>query len=424
MEFHSYSARMNGHTNGNVPKKTSSTMKIVSTVKAHTNDVLSVQWSGSSLASGSADKSIRLWKAAGSNGHQVELKEPNFSPIKEHLGHVHCVTFSSFGTLLVTCGSDGRVIIWDANTGDQIAVAVFPSSNRSALRCCRVSHDSKLIAAAGDGDVIALWTFDKTSGNLTLQKVFSGHDATITSICFTHNSTLLLSASIGNDIRVWDCVNLSDQSLCVWRDAHDLGCSCMDLAPYKLQLSNDVSAYHVATGGYDNIIRVWHLVDRTQKTAVKLLPGGSQLLGHSSDICSLRFAHHAKLLVSCSSDRTLIVWDPVRSSMLHRVGPVSKYYIRSVCFSSEDRFVMAGFSGGMIGFWALAVTEDSAEQNGDLPSPTLTINRSLEDPALQLQFLEDLKIPDEFVCPITQEIMRDPHVAFGTTYGYYLRQEL
>ena len=83
---------------------------------------------------------------------------------------------------------------------------------------------------------------------------------------------------------------------------------------------------------------------------------------------------------------------------------------------------MAGFSGGMIGFWALSGgVKSGAELDSDQLSPTLSVTRSLEDPAL----LDDSKAPDEFLCPITQEIMRDPHVALGSTFRHCdRRQEL
>ncbi|OQV24293.1 putative WD repeat, SAM and U-box domain-containing protein 1 [Hypsibius exemplaris] len=388
-------------------------LKVVSSFKAHANDVTSVQWTGNVMASGSADKTIRVWKTGGRSAGQVELHEMSYSPMREHYYHVQCLHFSSFGNTLATCATDGKVVLWDTLTGSQITAANFPLPALMALRCCRISSDSRLVAAGGDGDAVALWSFDRTQG-LTLLKVFHGHEATITCVCFSHDGAFLLSGSSGADIRVWDCRGLQDHALCVWRDAHDLGCTCMDMAAYRVSISNGDAAFHVATGGYDNTIKLWHLIagksagDRSSSSA-KFLPGGAPLLGHSADICSVRFANQTKLLISCSSDRTFIVWDPIRSCALKRVGPLTKY-ARSCCFSSDDQYVMAGFSGGLVGFWKILTDgeEDSAVQSITVGRDSTMMNAGR---AVPFQFLDDTNAPEEFLCPITQEIMREPVVA-------------
>lgn len=79
---------MNGH-----PKNASLFVKVINSFAAHTNDVLSVAWTGNILASGSADKTIRLWKITKKQEGHMELEEAAFSPVKDHVYHVQCLHF-------------------------------------------------------------------------------------------------------------------------------------------------------------------------------------------------------------------------------------------------------------------------------------------------------------------------------------------
>lgn len=49
--------------------------------------------------------------------------------------------------------------------------------------------------------------------------------------------------------RIWDCVDFRDQPVKVQKDAHDLGCTCMDIAPYKANMPNGGEMLCVARPG-------------------------------------------------------------------------------------------------------------------------------------------------------------------------------
>ncbi|XP_055338095.1 WD repeat, SAM and U-box domain-containing protein 1-like [Paramacrobiotus metropolitanus] len=399
---------MNGHMNGSTENVLN--VKVISSFTAHRNDVLSVVWTGNMVASGSADKTIRIWRINQKDEQNIELHEVPFSPIADHIYHVQCLHFSSFGTFLVECSSDGVIMVWNTTTGKKIGQVNLPSNTISAARTCRISPDSRYIAAGGDNDCVALWAFDKTAG-LQLQKVYEGHEASVTCLCFTHDSAFILSGGMAGDIRIWD--RNKDQAIYIQRDAHDLGCTCMDIAPYKLNSPNGSTALHVASGGYDNTVKLWHLIELPNgNMKLAISPGNCHLKGHSGDICSVRFANQTKLLISCSSDRTLFVWDPVKAVALKRVGPLTKY-VRSCCFSSNDQFMMAGFSGGIVGFWRISTNTGAAAD----VEPPVTITQAVNDNKIQLEFLDDDNAPSEFLCPVTNEIMRDPVIALdGISY--------
>lgn len=76
-------------------------------VEGHSNSVLSVQVSGTTLYTGSADRTVRVWDLAKATGPMALISHPG--PV------VSVVLDQKTGTLYSACGSFVRV--WDARTG-------------------------------------------------------------------------------------------------------------------------------------------------------------------------------------------------------------------------------------------------------------------------------------------------------------------
>lgn len=91
----------------------------VCTLAVHSGDVNCVAFNDRHLASCSGDKTVRLfeWSEVGSTASH--LPESAHSPL---LGHSFYVNFCRFSPLegsdeLVTCSTDGRIILWNTKTG-------------------------------------------------------------------------------------------------------------------------------------------------------------------------------------------------------------------------------------------------------------------------------------------------------------------
>lgn len=129
---------------------------LIHTINSHTSDVNGVCFSKDrKLATCSADKTVRVWDTE-------DYSELSCSPLCGHTYYVHCCTFSPFGTLLASCSTDGKIIVWDVKTGQK--KGVLQHESKAPIRVIKFSPNSSHLISGGDDNNICLW--DLSTENL------------------------------------------------------------------------------------------------------------------------------------------------------------------------------------------------------------------------------------------------------------------
>merc|ERR1719419_1852931 len=123
-------------------------VSLICSLRHHTDEVSCCAFSPSLLATGSGDKTLRIYNTA-------DFSELPFSPLSGHDYGVHCCCFSSCGSYLLSCSTDGSTIVWSSATGEVSAVLQHPG--RSPLRVCALAPDSSLLLAGASDGTVALW---------------------------------------------------------------------------------------------------------------------------------------------------------------------------------------------------------------------------------------------------------------------------
>ena len=159
--------------------------RVLNTLKGHTGEVRSVAFSPEgTLASGSADGTIRLWDATGQSLNTLE----------GHTDGVWGVAFSLDGTL-ASGSADGTIRLWDA-TGQPLNTL---KGHTSEVQSVAFSLDGTLASGSVDG-TIRLW--DVTTGQL--KQTLEGHMSEVWSVAFSQDGSILASGSLDGTILLWD----------------------------------------------------------------------------------------------------------------------------------------------------------------------------------------------------------------------------
>ncbi|KAJ8306977.1 hypothetical protein KUTeg_015061 [Tegillarca granosa] len=232
-------------------KMTSSTVlaNLVHTIGSHTSDVNGVAFSSDGkLATCSADKTIRVWDTE-------DFTELSYSPLCGHTYYVHCCAFSPFSTLIASCSTDGKLILWDVKNGTKVAVLQHESQN--SIRVCKFSPNSSYVVTGSDDEMLCLWDVSTKK----LVRCFQGHESSVVACAFTPDSNFVVSGSTGGDLKVWDAKYGHGKFLAFVLECHDLGVTCCDFSPTfgSANCYSDDGSVHflLATSGQDNLVKLW-----------------------------------------------------------------------------------------------------------------------------------------------------------------------
>ena len=245
----------------------------VFTLSGHADAVYSVAFSpdGAVVASGSADKTIKLWNV--STG--VEIRT-----LTGHSDVVYSVAFSPDGTAVASGSADDTVGIWDARAGTLIRTL---SGHTSWVLSVAFSPDGKRLATGSDYDGVALWDLSTGKGN----RVVSGYLSQ--SVAFSRDGRLAMALDAG--ARVW---NDAAGQLGGYLATHPRYITSVTFSPNGLLL---------ATGALDNSIKVWNSAPSSQPEKLCTLVGRGE-----GPVMAVAFSPDGQSLSSVSEDAAIDTW--------------------------------------------------------------------------------------------------------------------
>ncbi|XP_076011436.1 WD repeat, SAM and U-box domain-containing protein 1 [Genypterus blacodes] len=441
-------------------------VSLICTLHHHHDDINWCAFSATLLASCSGDKTIRVY-----NTH--DFSELPFSPLSGHGYGVHCCCFSACGQFLASCSTDATTVIWSMVTGEIEAALEHPG--RSPVRICAFSPDSThLLSGASDG-TLALWHFPSKQ----LRGTGAVSDATMVAASFSPCSQLFVTGSTCGDLRLWD---LDVKQLHAVKNAHDLGVTCCSFAPY-IHGGGQTVQFRLASCGQDSHLKIWTITMSTSgvykmqllhtltaQTAPvlscsysmdgQLLVSGSvdktvtiydanngvllyTLNQHQRYVTACCFSPTSPLIATGSMDKTVNIWRVENGHSGHDAKslPVAPELTEGTTSSGRSKLLVSDWSEEDVSVWLVdegleALVEKFKANNIDgtelltLTKEALASELNVESVGLRskvMRKLEELKgasvctgTPDEFTCPITRELMREPVMA---TDGYSYERE-
>ena len=274
---------------------------------------------GKWVATGTTDGQVAMWDAV--------TGQPRWPmPGRRHEGAVIHVAIDQSGSLLASCGDDGRLCVWHAGTG---ALVGSPMEHKDRVNWAEFSPDSNSIATASNSNRIYHWNLDTSSeisvvvqssdcftvtfdpsgtrllaagddNNARLIYAVAGrgaasfrHDGDVVRAMFSPDGRYVATASVDFTGRILDARSLRaiGQPL-----DHNNELRCVDFSP---------DGRLVATGGADNRARIWSVPQGE--------PRGRPLV-HDGAVLWVDFSSNNRRILTCSEDGTARVWDTLEGA--------------------------------------------------------------------------------------------------------------
>jgi WD40 repeat protein len=157
----------------------------------HQHSIWSLAWSpdGNLIASGSHDRTIRIWNCR---------EDRNIRVLRGHLGEVTTVLWSNDGRTLASASDDQSVKLWD--TAREQNIRTF-RGHADTVNSLAWSRKRPLLASASNDRTIVIWNTE--SGKQ--EAILEGHTAGVKEVSFSSDGQFLSSISEDGMILIWRC---------------------------------------------------------------------------------------------------------------------------------------------------------------------------------------------------------------------------
>jgi cytochrome c len=319
-----------------------------SVLDGHTAPIVSLAVSpdGTTLASASWDRTIRLWPLAGGAPRVLE----------GHTQNVNGVAFMPDGRNLVSVGYDATLRIWPLRGGSQVTVRNLPTP----LNAVAVAPDGEIVTAGADGKAYFLSPQGETRASV------KASNAPIVAVAISPDGRWVAAAGIRGSVAILDRKDRTVKRVLVGPG----------LPVWSVVFLPD--NHTLLTGGTDRMIRRW---DATSGEPIGLVVAGTP----SDPLAAYAGDHGAEVFRACVACHTLspdegnkagptlagifgrriatlpdynfspalkklnIVWSPETVSKLFEVGPATytpgTKMPEQTIGSADDRKALVDFLG-------------------------------------------------------------------------------
>ncbi len=293
-------------------ERTTVTVRERTSVRAHGAPIWNVTFSpdGKLLATGGADRLIRLWDVAGG---QVRRQFPG------HDSDVTALAISRDGKILASGSKDETVRLWDVVQGKPRFVLAGHDGEVSAVA---LSPDGKLLASGGADRVLALW--EVASGKLL--KTLPGHTGRITTLSFSPDGAWLASGSMDTSVKLWDVRNRQYRATF---QGHTSAVTSVAFASDNLT---------IASGSVDRTVKLWDIFHRKELNA---------LLGHTRPVVTVKFSADGRYLASGSNNGMVKLWN-VKTGKEDASFQEKSEHVCDWAFSPDGKLLACGTRDGEV----------------------------------------------------------------------------
>ena len=277
---------------------------------------------GSWLASAGGARTARIWKATG----QVRA-----SLTGHYYDGVYAVAIAPDGRWLATGSDVGTVQIWDVATG---RVRATLTGHHGAVFTVAVAPDCDWLASGGGDGTVRIWDAATGQERATL----TGHHGAVRAVAVAPDCDWLASGGADGTVRIWDAATGQERATL---SGHHGVVFAVAVAP---------GGRWLASGGADGTVRIWDAATGQERAS---------LTGHHGAVSTVAIAPDSDWLASGGADGTVRIWDAISTGRARAVLTSRHRAVNTVAVAPDARWFAAA-SDGTVRIWDAATGHERA----------------------------------------------------------------
>ncbi len=303
------------------PQSVATNYQLRQTLKGHNGWVRAVAFfpNGFSFASGSYDRTLRLWN--------VRDNQP-FETLSKHFGSIsgiNAIAVHPNGNTFAAGCIDKSVKLWNFRSGQPINNL---DSHEGQVYSVAYSPNGKTLVSASADKTIKLWNWRKAE----VLQTFAKHQDKVVAVLFHPDGKKIVSASFDKTIKIWD-ISTGTEILTI--KGHNAPVNAIAFSP---------DGNFLASGSQDQTVKIWNA------NTGKLL---QTLSGHTGNVLAVAINRDGTVIASGGADKTIRLWDFKTGQLLQTLDN-HEAQIFSLSFSPKDPTLVSGSADRMVKVWQLS----------------------------------------------------------------------